>query len=46
MKQFLGFVMLVIASGMFFMMLLPNKFVGFIIILALVAAGYHFFCSK
>lgn len=44
MRKVIGFAMFFIAIGMMLMMMLPNIFVGVLLIIAFLLLGYNFFC--
>lgn len=45
MKKVIGFAMFFIAVGMLIMMLLPNIFLGIVLICLCLIIGYHLFCG-
>ncbi len=44
MKRMLGFALFCFSLGMLVMIVLHNRFFGFILMLACMAAGYYIFC--
>lgn len=44
MRKVIGFAMFFVAIGMILMMLLPNLFVGTLLVIAFLLLGYNFFC--
>ncbi len=47
MRKVIGFSFFCIAGGMFLMMLIPKVYIGLIVIIFLLLAGYNlFFCGK
>ncbi|HIZ06538.1 MAG TPA: hypothetical protein IAA08_01225 [Candidatus Eubacterium avistercoris] len=44
MKEMIGFILFWVAAGMILMMLMPNIFVGIIIIALFLIIGYNLYC--
>lgn len=44
MKRLLGFAFFLIAVGMFIMLILPNDFIGIVLIFVFMLLGYNLFC--
>jgi len=44
MRRVIGFAMFFIAIGMILMMMLPNIFVGVLLVIGFLLLGYNFFC--
>ena len=45
MKKWIGFILFWIAIGMVIMLMIPNKFLGILVIAILIFIGYHLYCS-
>lgn len=45
-KELIGFVLFWIAAGMMLMILMPNTFVGILVIAAFLFLGYNLYCCK
>ena len=45
MKKVIGFALFFIAVGMLIMLMLPNAFVGLVLILICLIVGYNLFCG-
>lgn len=45
MKKWIGFILFWVAIGMLIMLVIPNEFLGVLLIVTFLFIGYHLYCD-